>query len=1482
MAFTWLTGFTVDGSVGIGVGSNPAKQLEILYPSYIDKDTVEGVIRLVGQTTVENSGTNVFSGGVGIEFYNKWQGGLPYSTGRISARTSPGYDGGLQFDVSQNTAAGQTNFITAMTILDNSAVELTNDLIVGGNITTPGNANLGSSNYLRFTAAASGSDASVLFGDTAGTSGSLTFKRNSDTASILTLNGNQSATFTGNVLINGTVIGTDQTYGGAYRTFAFGNNADGSNRIFASNTNSDGMYFAAATGKGFLFRPNGGTTNTFIISSTGDANFTSFTEAAGGFRVPYIVASDAPMITLNGAATGYGIFYRESSPDSIVFKDNGSTKHTFEGDGDFTHVGKGTSAATIASDGVTTLTTKSYVDGLVTGVPVYKGTWAAGTTGVTSAAISGTVITLTAAPTNTIAVGDIVTADGITGITTLVTVVTSQTSITVSSSVTIATAITVTFSPVGGFPDLTVADLKILGNYYIVDTAGYATPNGASVEPDSWNVGDWAIFSDITPGAGTDLWQKIDNTSVISGAGTGGKITKWAGASGANSETLTDSIISENLSTVTIDNNPGNLIVTGTVGAAEFDLPSSGSLDWANGDARIQEGLVSNYSLSFQTYTGSALTTKMFIASGGNIGIGITNPTGKLFVGSSWPTTYGGTDLYVTQTSGKVNYDPSIQNTSALGITYSAEDSNTSGPGAVGITLYNNDTTVGGFSPMLIFAKRESGATSYKASQAAIYARSPLGTGNGDSWIDGELIFATSGASSTGLAQRMVLNKEGFLGIGTTAPETSLHVFKGESGGAAANTSSAITIEHNDHTYLQFLTPATKESGILFGDTDNDRGAFTYSQSADAMNFRVAASTRLTINSTSATFTGDINLGGKQTFTGDGATRYGDPAAFGVASNGDKIIAYNNSSYDGRIGVGDASNLWLKSYGSAANVGDIDFYTGGHFSAILKGTGKMGIGTATPNSTLQVGDYLDDFANAITISSRYQHTPQIDFNLGNPDAAAPGGAWEWTGATIQGADDGSYNGRLEFYTAPGSGRLTPDLKMVIKSTGKVGIATSAPGNFLTLGVNDSTHNDIEVRYSSVPIYMSGGYDGSSVTNQISTNYKDTSVGSESFTNLDNVTFGGLTYRQAASTTTGSKHSWTYAPPTGSNIQPTPAEQMSLIATGRFRLNNYGSQTFTGTSASYLIADSNGNVQEKTPAQVLTDIGGAPATGGSYLPLIGGTMTGTISSTYDGINSYMDGGVSAEGIRMQADSATTYPTFLRSVNPPSGESSPWIYKEAAAPWGIWHNNPINSYDITRATIAGSIEDNVGGGTNSVMIRLNSTDGAGTFAGPLTATSATFTNKATSALTVAADSSATLTTKSYVDSENGGAYFKQGVKTVTISTTYATVLTASLSNHTSCYVTVCCFGDWGGHSAAAYRGEFFLQNGTNTYAEPGIILRQDDNTSNGLDQILCQIVDNSSTANPKDFVIQMKHTDPSAPATFNGTITYTVQGQFNSAS
>ena len=99
-----------------------------------------------------------------------------------------------------------------------------------------------------------------------------------------------------------------------------------------------------------------------------------------------------------------------------------------------------------------------------------------------------------------------------------------------------------------------------------------------------------------------------------------------------------------------------------------------------------------------------------------------------------------------------------------------------------------------------------------------------------------------------------------------------------------------------------------------------------------------------------------------------------------------------------------------------------------------------------------------------------------------------------------------------------------------------------------------------------------------------------------------------------------------------------------------------------------------------------------------------TSTG-ITINPNGTSITMGGGSSAEGIRMQASTSTTYPVFLRSVNPAGGgETSAWLFKEDSTPWGIWHNNPTNTFDFTSAG-SGGIAQNVGGGTNQVMVRID---------------------------------------------------------------------------------------------------------------------------------------------------------------------------------
>jgi hypothetical protein len=122
------------------------------------------------------------------------------------------------------------------------------------------------------------------------------------------------------------------------------------------------------------------------------------------------------------------------------------------------------------------------------------------------------------------------------------------------------------------------------GYYYIVSVAGSTNLDGIT----DWLPGDWAIFSDLA----TDVWQKIDHTNVLNGAGTGNKVTKWSGS--GTSYTLTDSSIADTGSAVTIT-NPTTVtgILTANIGIEMI----SGNFNAGDGE-RIRLG----NSADFQIY----------------------------------------------------------------------------------------------------------------------------------------------------------------------------------------------------------------------------------------------------------------------------------------------------------------------------------------------------------------------------------------------------------------------------------------------------------------------------------------------------------------------------------------------------------------------------------------------------------------------------------------------------------------------------------------------------------------------------------------------------------------------------------------------------------------------------------------------------------------------------------------------------------------
>ena len=117
-----------------------------------------------------------------------------------------------------------------------------------------------------------------------------------------------------------------------------------------------------------------------------------------------------------------------------------------------------------------------------------------------------------------------------------------------------------------------------------------------------------------------------------------------------------------------------------------------------------------------------------------------------------------------------------------------------------------------------------------------------------------------------------------------------------------------------------------------------------------------------------------------------GVGGYAAPGAFGVASNGDKIIFYKGVDYDGRFGISAGAEVWTKSISTNADTthGSLSYYTGNGSNALglrmnlgpggafaLGGTitafnnysgasfvgltnGNVGIGTTAPTSLFQV------------------------------------------------------------------------------------------------------------------------------------------------------------------------------------------------------------------------------------------------------------------------------------------------------------------------------------------------------------------------------------------------------------------------------------------------------------------------------------------------------------------------------------------------
>jgi hypothetical protein len=202
-----------------------------------------------------------------------------------------------------------------------------------------------------------------------------------------------------------------------------------------------------------------------------------------------------------------------------------------------------------------------------------------------------------------------------------------------------------------------------------------------------------------------------------------------------------------------------------------------------------------------------------------------------------------------------------------------------------------------------------------------------------------EIKAGTTGVANSGFsirdvdasANRLVIDSDGNVGIGTDAPEKKLQV----SGDAKIDTFLTVGDSGQANTYLYLLSSTSGTSNLRMGDTDTDAGAIIYSNASNFMDFRVNASERLRIDSD-----GNVGIG-----TDNPATRL-DIQGVGGATTSPSVTATTGTSYIGWKSVNTGGSFWTAIDNSTGS----SFSTGTAYARVLWSNGAYPMVFST-NST---------------------------------------------------------------------------------------------------------------------------------------------------------------------------------------------------------------------------------------------------------------------------------------------------------------------------------------------------------------------------------------------------------------------------------------------------------------------------------------------------------------------------------------------------
>lgn len=217
---------------------------------------------------------------------------------------------------------------------------------------------------------------------------------------------------------------------------------------------------------------------------------------------------------------------------------------------------------------------------------------------------------------------------------------------------------------------------------------------------------------------------------------------------------------------------------------------------------------------------------------------------------------------------------------------------------------------------------------------------STINMGDTDDADAGEILYENTSnymAFTTNGSEKVRIESDGDVGIGTSTPSARLHVDGGE-----------LTVTDNVNSIVNLTSGTSGNSIINMGDTsDVDEGKIQYTGATNAMSFHTNGSERITIESGGDVGIGITNPIRKLHVNGDGEFR-------NTASMGTALYVTGSTAGSSTLYLGNTTDVfegWV-SYNHPNT--RLDFGAANSTRMTVDSTGYVGIGTTSPSANLHI------------------------------------------------------------------------------------------------------------------------------------------------------------------------------------------------------------------------------------------------------------------------------------------------------------------------------------------------------------------------------------------------------------------------------------------------------------------------------------------------------------------------------------------------